>query len=246
MVDVGILKLIQFIVATAVRKRFRSLTTIHIVKYLYLADYFNAKTEGRTITGLEWKFHTYGPWSLNSYRGIEAAVNEKYIQTKVMKNTKKSNKLDESNEYTTFYVDPEKVTDAKYERLGKEVLPKIRTRIALEHIIEKYGLKTNPLLNYVYNRTEPMQDAVKGDGLCFKNLSWPTRQIENIPLEKRKIKKAKEILKKIKNSETPVYYPPKGEYDDLYFRCVDILNEQDKLEIDEGVEVIASIKDIAI
>ncbi len=52
--------------------------------------------------------------------------------------------------------------------------------------------------------------------------------------KKKRIKKAKAILEKIKNLDKPVYCPPKGQYDDLYFKCVDILNEQDELEVTEG------------
>ncbi len=247
MVEPSVLKLIQYIVATATRKGFSSLWTIHVVKYLYLVDYYNAKSESKSLTKWDWKFWNFGPWTAQSYTAVQEAIDKGFIQTKTNYTNRNNSKLDEANEYVAFFVDPSDMTDSEYERLGREVIPHIRTRMALDSMIGKFGFKTNPLLHYVYNRTEPMQDVSKGDLLDFDNLSWPeTNKVENKPIKKRKIKKAKSIFEKIKNLDKPTYNPPKGKFDDLYFKCVDILNEQDELEVEDGLTAMASIKDVVI
>lgn len=245
--DDKILKLIQFIVATAVRKGFRNLWAIHIVKYLYIVDYYNARSEGKTITGQRWKFWTYGPWTTDSHNAIHEARDKGFISSRP-KVTKHLD-LDEESEYEVYYVESEEISDRGYEKLGREVIPNIKTRLAVEGNIKKYGLRTKPLLNYIYNQTEPMQEEIRqGEYLNFDNLSWPetTEKIKSKPLKARTIKKAKEVLKRMRNTEKKNYSPPKGKFDEAYFKFIDTFNDEDALNIEDGVEVIASVKNVAI
>ena len=248
MIKNDILKLIRFIVVTAIRNNFPGLWTIHIIKYLYLADYYNAKTEDKIITNLQWIFWNYGPWTSEICNVIQQAEKQGFILSKPTLSKKPSKDLNEENQYLLFYLELDVITDREYEKLGREVMPKVQARMALENIIRSYGCSTNPLLHHVYNRTEPMtRNVKKGDLLDFNNLSWPEQvKVEKETIKRKKVKKAKEILKRIKDLKKPEYYPPNGSYDSLYFKCVDILNEQDKLDIEDNIEVIASVKDVAI
>ena len=50
---------------------------IHLIKYLYLTElYHSEQKDGATFTGLTWKSHHYGPWSVGAYKRIEPAVTE--------------------------------------------------------------------------------------------------------------------------------------------------------------------------
>ncbi|MCY4643049.1 MAG: DUF4065 domain-containing protein [Bacteriovoracales bacterium] len=241
MIETVTLDLIRFLVATASRRDISGLTTIHIVKYLYLCDYYNSKTEGKKITSWDWKFWNFGPWCSNSYTAVKEAMDKNFISSRVTQSRKD---IDEANEFLVFYVGREELTDRAYDDLGRKVLPQIRTRIAIESAIAKYACRTNPLLHYVYNETEPMLEVSKGDYLDFKGLKWlENAKIEKKPIKKRTIKKAKVILEKIRNKEKPTYHPPRGEFDELYFKCINILNRQDELEIDDGFDAVASVAD---
>jgi|GEM_PF-529892 len=245
MVEDKNLKLIQFIVATAQYKNGNGLGTIHIVKYLYIVDYFNSRSENTTLTNWNWKYWIYGPWSLKSYDAVVEAVAEGYIQSKSLQSKHTFTKVNESNEYQFFFCNLGEITSSKLEELGKKVIPNVRTRIALESIIKKYGSNTNPLLNYVYSRTEPMLDVKKGDILNFENLSWPEgNKSKKTPIKKRTLKKAKAIIAKIKAEKPPGYHPPSGKFDDIYIAGMEILDSSDLLEEGATIEAIACVKDI--
>src|SRR3989344_442427 len=66
----------------------RELGPIHLIKYVYLADLaFAERYQGRTFSGVTWKFYNYGPWSLEIYQRIKPIVlatgaEERSISTK--------------------------------------------------------------------------------------------------------------------------------------------------------------------
>ena len=133
------LKLIRFIVGTAREKGFNLLSTIHIVKYLYIADFFNAKSMGKSVTLWKWKFWDMGPWTLDSYQALKDATLRGFISSETKESKYQDFNLDESCEYQLFYCDSEELSEDELETLGREVLPNIRTRIAFQGIVGKSG-----------------------------------------------------------------------------------------------------------
>ena len=131
--DETILNLVRFIVGTARERGFSRLSTIHIVKYVYIADLFNAKSEGRTLTSWRWKFWDFGPWVLDSYSAVGDAVSRGFISSETKES--KYGRWDESNEYQLFYCDQDDLGEGDLESLGRTVIPNIKTRIALQDII---------------------------------------------------------------------------------------------------------------
>ncbi len=71
-------KLIQYIVLVAGQKDEafdRELGPIHLIKYLYLSDLaYAASHEGRTYTGLPWRFHHHGPYCQEAFQRLEPAL----------------------------------------------------------------------------------------------------------------------------------------------------------------------------
>ena len=239
-----ILNLVRFIVATARERGFDRLSTIHIVKYIYIADLFNAKSEGRTLTPWKWKFWDFGPWTLESYRAVGDAVSRGSISSETRES--KYNRLDEANEYQLFYCDRDDFGDEELETLGRITIPNARTCTALRGIIGEYGNRINPLLHYVYS-TEPLHGKKHGDHLCFDGLAWPeTEEAKTVPIKKKRLKKAKEIMKRIKERTPPAYSPPPGKFDDVYYSEMAML-EGDGSGTADGkgrLEGIACVKDI--
>ena len=108
------------------------------------------------------------------------------------------------------------------ENLGRALLP-IDVSIPLQNTIAKYGNITNSLLHYVYS-TEPMHGKIRGNLLDFKNLTRSEgKNIQAFPIGKKTIKKAKEILKRIKEKKPSNYSPPQGKFDDVYHREMKML-----------------------
>lgn len=217
-----------------------------MVKYLYLADYYNSKSEQKKITDWNWKFWSFGPWAVESVDFISEAVQNGYILAQSMPGVKRDDSPNESNDYLLFHSD-EKLTDTELEKLGRAVLPDVRTRMALVARIGKFGFKTNPLLNFVYTNTESMAGVKKGDLLDFENLSWSEQTEVTIkPIKTKKLKKAKEIMARIKAEQPAEYHPPTGGYDEIYYAGMNALDAEDLVGEDEdGLIGVACVKDIA-
>ncbi|WP_412470366.1 MULTISPECIES: type II toxin-antitoxin system antitoxin SocA domain-containing protein [unclassified Halobacteriovorax] len=240
------LKLIRYIVATANRCGCRFVWTIQIIKYLYLLDLYNARSEQKTLTGLDWIFWDFGPWTVESYKQINEAAINGYICTNIKTRISPDN-INEANTYTAFYVGVDDLTDNEYEKLAQEVVPNIQTRMAIQGSIKKYASDTKKLLHFVYSGTEPMIGVVKGDILNFENLKWiDNRPAEKVDISKRKIKKAKEILSRIKNRKKPAYNPPSGKYDEIYFECVSSMDREDDCDLNDIPNILACVKDVVL
>jgi len=182
--DNNILKLIQFIVCYATQHEIK-LTTVRLVKFLYLADYYHARySGGETITGFPWRFVNYGPYCREAMEVIDKAVNAEMI-------LKKEYTGRYSGEYNIFLCEE----DVTYQL--KELFPPEITS-NLQRDIKKLGDDTAALLDYVYFETEPMIDVKKGDILNFSRI----RPIEHktqktIQLSDEAVKTIKENIKKL-------------------------------------------------
>ena len=50
-------------ILTRVKEREASVSKTKLLKLLYLADIEHFRTSGETLTGFDWIFYWYGPWS---------------------------------------------------------------------------------------------------------------------------------------------------------------------------------------
>jgi len=75
-----------------------------------------------------------------------------------------------------------------------------------------------------------MLGVKKGDMLDFDNLSWPeAKKVNEAPIKKKKLKKAKEIMARTKAEKPSGYHPPSGKLDDTYLTGMEILDSDDLL-----------------
>ena len=145
--------LIQFVLAAAGQEddaRDRELGPIHFIKYLYLADLTYAEQyEGKTYTGIKWRFHHFGPWSYEAYQRIEPAL--QHIQAI-------SRKI--PSEYEDDFVRWSLCDDQIFHQLQNEI-PLILQH-AIQRCVHKFTSITDDLLHFVYN-TLPILQAKPGD-----------------------------------------------------------------------------------
>ncbi len=119
-----------------------------IMKILYLADLIAKSKLGRTITGTEYRYYFYGPYSREVIDAIIKLKNEGY--------------LTDETELTKFgpahnYRPTEKAHEVQIAHLTKE-----ETEI-LDSVIKKFGRnELIRLLDVVY-ATEPMRKAFPGE-----------------------------------------------------------------------------------
>lgn len=213
-----------------------SLTTVRLVKFLYLADvYFARRHEGETFTHLPWAFVHYGPYCREVMEEIDNAVALGLIEQKTFES-----KYGEGKEYHIYYC-----RDDDTESIEKDIPSEVL--FPLKADIKRYGNDTPLLLDIVYFETEPMVEARKGDLLDFSKCKplMPIKTIETKKLSKEKIETIRNHIKKL---------VPKFEHgridkekeqkemekwrDEIYFRALDILEEED---LETGLKGTAKI-----
>jgi hypothetical protein len=213
-----------------------SLTTVRLVKFVYLADvYFARRHEGETLTHLPWIFLYYGPYCSEVMRELDGAVSQGLIDRKSLES-----RYEEEKEFHLY-----KCTDESGEELEEEI--PLEVLGPLKAAIRRYGEDTPLLLDHVYFETEPMIEANKGDILDFTKCKpiVPSRPIELKKISKEKITLAKRRVKALalkfeqgrltKESEKAEGSKWK---DDVYYQALEVMDGQD-LEI--GLTGIAKI-----
>jgi len=182
-----ILNLITYILKVAYDYGCTAISKTQLIKFLYLADLIFARLyEGQTWTGWKWRYYHFGPYCEEAVNSIQEAVNRGLILSEKLANEKK--------EFMILKPTPkalEQKTEIPIEFHG--LLPKW---------IKKYGGDLCQLLDFVYQNTEPMIEAKKGELLNFssclpsskiafysKEFNLPRMSEEKRNLLKSKIKK---------------------------------------------------------
>jgi len=217
-----ILKLLKYIVCFA-NDHDIQLTTIRLVKFVYLADLYHARLNlGETITRFPWAFVNYGPYCTEVMKSIDDATHKGFINSKTLesKNYKKDYKL-----FTC--------SDENYSDLRKEFQLGVLSQ--LQSAINKYGDDTALLLDYVYFNTEPMENVRKGNILDFSlaKQPQPISPVKTKKLSKKDIEFAKALVNKLKDKYTDAsdnLHKDDSENekwrDELYYKSLDKLDEE--------------------
>ncbi|PKN37667.1 MAG: hypothetical protein CVU62_08050 [Deltaproteobacteria bacterium HGW-Deltaproteobacteria-2] len=217
-----ILNLIKYITCHASYNDIK-LTTVQLVKYIYLADLYYARYHnGETITHYPWRFIYYGPYCSEVMQSIDTAVSTGLI-SRMTYESKFSDK-----DYNIF-----SCKDDKYEELRKffplEVISELKEKI------KKFAYDTPQLLDYVYFETEPMKNVDKGDLLDFSKAQKPRLDvtIKTPKLSNDDIKKIKYHVGRLSNKfntakkESALKERSFDKYkDDKYFKALDYFEEE--------------------
>jgi hypothetical protein len=215
--NTSIFDLIRFIVWHATQTQ-GGLTTLSLVKYLYLADLYNAEeTGGKTVTGFPWIFYHYGPYCTESFLAIEDAVSHGIINAKNYES-----QYEQGEEYQWY-----SSTDQNEPKLD---IPDYAWLLLSSDIARFKNIRD--LMDYVYFETTPMQHAKERALLDFsvaKKMKPEVPVVMN-KLSAKKIKKVQEMLNKIrqtrtKNSVEP-YAGPQPIYDESYYEFAKTLDDE--------------------
>lgn len=168
-----------------------NLTPIRIVKFLYLLDlYYARQGSGETLTGWKWRFVHYGPFCGEALDAISAAESAGLIASQSY-----ASKFDKDGKYYQHCADeaPEEIPDLLPAYVCSEI----------KHAVKLWADDTHGLLNHVYFETEPMIAALPSQTLDFSLAKMPTieKPVEMIRLSNKKIKKAKELLGKLRSAQ---------------------------------------------
>lgn len=241
--------LLEFALVAAGEEDFdnRHLGPIHLIKYVYLADLAHAKrNNGKTFTGIHWKFYHYGPWANEVYERIEPVVAETGALEKRYSHPK----------YEDDFVRYTLSDESLYKRLERELPFEIVSEI--KRGIRKFGADTQGLLDYVY-KTEPMLKAAPGEFLSFDGLSeekLPTdssvesEKVLSAKTKKKRKQKIEALRKKLKErlaqkraSKKLVTPLPAPRYDDVFLEGTKWLDSLAGTPIKEEAGLLAISED---
>jgi hypothetical protein len=205
-------------ILTEIEDRGGFATKTKLLKLLYLADIESFRDSHNTLTGFDWIYHLYGPWS----REFDDVLSQLASESAVSLTAGTRPDLD-----TIFVAATEK------QDLTKLRCP-ISTWLAIRHSVSVWASEpTSHLLNYVYFYTEPMEQAKKGQKIDFSSVKPRSESV----LYKRATSALKEgvasrlrrkLLESLeKQSAVPLSFtPPK--YDEQFWTSVrTILDEAD-------------------
>jgi hypothetical protein len=229
--------LIKFIVGYATQNE-TSLTTLRLVKFIYLADlYYARKHSGKKLTGFPWAFVNYGPYCHESLDAIQRAELNGIICKKAYES-----KFGEDEMYNIYSCSEDTDLDEIEDEIPHEVLSSLRSAI------KKYGDDTPFLLDYVYFETEPMANARKGDLLDFTKakplLPVTPIKLKKIPQDKINLAKShiKTLGKKLMEGRSRLErekLEAKRLKDDLYYEALEMLEGKD---LETNLQGVAKIE----
>lgn len=226
-------QIIRYIVWYATQRGTR-LTTIRVMKFMYLADlYYAREQDGQTMTGWPWAFVHYGPYCSEAYQALESAASNELI-------AKRAYDSKFRDEFFLFSCDDEREFPIGG-RLPVYVIGQLQLAIV------KWGDDTAALLDHVYFETEPMFDAKKGELLDFTKAKPMQRSkpVELKKLSRERIELARKHIKNLgKKLDTGMKRlqqenaQMKELVDDAYFRALDYMDGED---LKPGLEGTARI-----
>lgn len=232
--NINVENLIHLIVWKA-SGRGEKLTTLRLVKFLYLADLYHARiSRGKTLTGWPWAFVYFGPFCQQAKEAIDNAA-----KTGVVQFEEYPSKYDDEKDYRLFWVE-----DIDGE---PNVINSIPTYVwsKLQWAIQKWADDSFGLLDYVYFETEPMLEAKRGGGLDFTKAQMPEvpKKVQMKKVSKEKIMEAKRAVDRLKEKYKNAIgsRPPQGPIDPLFLKAVDQLEGED---LPEGLQGTAALGDL--
>lgn len=206
----------------------QQLGPIHLIKYVYLADLaYASRNNGETFTGVDWQFHSFGPWSQVVHSRIDPALS-----------AIRANKQTFESEYSDSDWERWNLRDERLLDDRKHSLPSAIT-LRLQNNIHRYLKDLPSLLDYVY-KTEPMLNAAPGEILDFKlihkdnNLvetASNTLRMQSISKKKQKIfsekmNRLRDQFQKNKNVKPKLYKPVENpRHDEIYFEGIQWLED---------------------
>ena len=144
-----------------VRDQEGTLSKTALVKLVYMVDVEYWRRYGKPVTGLEWRFHHYGPYAAELDREID---DNHLFQVRGSRRTGYGfSPSPEWREIQTAF-------NKSYEPVVKSIADGVARQWGLEDL--------NTILEYVYFETEPMQGAERGEILDFSKI-----QVERIPTQ---------------------------------------------------------------
>jgi hypothetical protein len=218
------------------RARDTSLTTIQLVKYLYLADLYSARRkQGETLTGWPWAFVHFGPYCVEAMQAIDSAIQRGLI---------------ERTQYDSKYQDKDYYLHRSLVGESPAIADRVPFQVVsgLKAALQKWADDTAGLLDFVYFETEPMVGVEPREILDFRRARVPDAipaPAKSLRLPEKKLRTGRELLASLTArtvSTTALSRLDTGPHDEAFLEAIGT-DEDGEIESFSGVLSIHSLKD---
>ena len=209
-------RLVQAILSRA-RERDGYVTKTKLLKYLYLVDLEYARRTRRTLTGFDWIFYLYGPWSREYDSFYKDLVHRGAMQVR------SGDKPD---------LDSEFLTATEHVDLS-EVVEDANLYLAVRNIVDEWAdRRLGEMLDYVYFYTEPMRTAERGQRLDFSQVE----QQQTAPMTSRQGETDRHALDRFRRRVSqrlemegarPAERFTAPKYDQVYQEALNVMEQDD-------------------
>ena len=223
-------RIAQSVLQLAATVGIHSLTKTAFVKYLYLLDVCVARhREGQKLTPWTWRFTHFGPYSRQAVKMMnsDGAIGQSEF------------KVDSRHRGTAYALRPA----TEYAPLPSDLGVPIGAQNELEQCMKKHKTNLSSLLDFVYYKTEPMENAEPDDILDFRQCRRVTaEQVEPISFpvpSKETGNRAKALIQQARESRLTSHRAvASGALDDVYYEGIALLEAEPLVP---GVEGVATI-----
>ena len=208
-------------ILTRVREREGYVTKTKLFKYLYLIDVEWYRHKQCLFTGFQWIFYHYGPWSQDCENLYSQLRSSDDIQVKPG---------------TRSDIETDFVQTSEPVELDKAIDDFLMEGI-VRNIVDTWAdRQLGDMLDYVYFRTEPMDDAERGKSLDFSKIEIErsltrstTQPLSTKSSKQQAVERMRKNIgerKRVQPLHQPIFTEPL--YDDLYMEVVSSMKSDDE------------------
>lgn len=205
-------------ILTIIWDRGGNATKTKLLKLLYLADLEHFRDVGKTLTGFNWIFHFYGPWTDQYDALLDQLLAEDLISV---------------TQWAQRGLDGFSIQGKDRGTLDDLGLT-LSAKLAIQESAETWASEpTGELLNYVYFNTEPMQNAERGKPLDFTTVQprkeLPVYRRRPSGADEKTLRQARKRLEEKQaasaSQRTQKYFTP-PRYDEIFYAGMNIPDEE--------------------
>lgn len=206
------------LIAFCVKEKGSTLSKTKLLKLLYLFDVEFFRVYRRTFSGFPWKFYHLGPWVNEFSQILDEVETEGHLNSKSWQNLDYEGKT---------YLPPR---DFDEDQAFRNLFTAYKEESIFKRVLEQWSEKsTGEILDYVYFKTEPMENADRGHLLNFDSIKaafTPKYSRTASEISPKHIKKLRMQFEEKYKSKIPIHFdftPPR--YDHVFNEAMAKLEE---------------------
>jgi hypothetical protein len=156
-------------IVSYVTERGGYITKTKLLKLLYLFDVEFYRTHGKTFTGFQWKYFHLGPWTKEFDPLFEGLIAKgALVEQRV-----------EKPDYDAKFLGATEAGNLK------KTFSDFKDELILRNLLDLWGpIPTSEILDYVYFRTEPMENGIRNEPLDFTRILQQLPEVYKRPASK--------------------------------------------------------------